>query len=340
MQTNILKIHLNLICLFCFLFSFSRVALAQGIIDDLNTQGFVGDSAEVFSETIQIISRSGKVFILSNANQLLNKGDFITMALKNNGGAVARAVVGKVSEGKAGIKILKVYSITNWGFLKKNLDVDIIRGDDSYLFKPKKKETTQADNPSIDSEEDLFNDTALLEENLNDFYQDNRHIKPDNIISAGYSQFSFTSDVEEGSTDKFVETQWNFAWAYQFSDNIWVEGLYGRTLVNGFPDESYQTQINNFTARLKYTFKAPLYSFVMPYIGFQTYSVSSPAAGQPEDNTTASLERAEREQDVIDKLTTSNIAIGATVLRRLVPGWFLKADLGTDIVSVGFAIEF
>jgi len=27
-------------------------------------------------------------------------------------------------------------------------------------------------------------------------------------------------------------------------------------------------------------------------------------------------------------------------MRRLVPGWFIKADLGTDILQLGFAIEF
>jgi hypothetical protein len=34
------------------------------------------------------------------------------------------------------------------------------------------------------------------------------------------------------------------------------------------------------------------------------------------------------------------LVAGVTILRRLVPGWFIKADLGTDQLNIGFAIEF
>ena len=36
----------------------------------------------------------------------------------------------------------------------------------------------------------------------------------------------------------------------------------------------------------------------------------------------------------------SGLIFGVTLLRRLVPGWFLSIDLGTDSTNVGVAIEF
>lgn len=310
---------------------------AQNVLDDQPADMVLGDVDGLFSETIRIISRSGRIFILSNSNQLLNKGDFITILLKESG-PVARAVVAKTHEESVGIKILKVYSLRRWGLMGKGLDVQIKKGDDSNLFAVKKKKS-ETDTPAtkIEGEEDLFNDKALLDENLGNFYQDNRLIKPDNIVSAGWNRYEFANDL---TGDREAHNQWNFTWAYQFSDNYWFEGLYGRVQVDGLPAAGAQTIINNFTARVKYTFKAPLYSFVMPYVGFQTYSVSSPQAGVQENESDAAKLRAQQEVDLINKLQVSQLVFGATLLRRLVPGWFLKLDVGNDILSVGFAIEF
>lgn len=316
--------------------TFANTALAQNLLDDLNSDISLGDNAVQFSETINIISRSGKIFILTNGNQLLNKGDFITFSIKD-GAPVARAVVAKNHEGQAGIKILKVYSLSRWKSIRKGSVVDILKGDDSKLFVKKSKKKTDEESPKIDSEEDLFNETALVDEDLSDFYKDNRLIKPDSVVSAAYNQLTFTDDF---TGDTIAGNQFNFAWAYQFSDNIWVEGLYGRTQIDGYPDTGNQTIINNFTARLKYTFKAPFYSYVKPYVGFKTVSVSSPDAGVLLGDTAADQLRADAETKTIDDLETTTIAVGATVLKRLVPGWFFKADLGTDIFGIGFAIEF
>jgi hypothetical protein len=45
-------------------------------------------------------------------------------------------------------------------------------------------------------------------------------------------------------------------------------------------------------------------------------------------------------KDTADNLKKSGPVFGITVLRRLVPGWFIKGDLGNDIINLGFAIEF
>lgn len=330
---------LNKLPLFLLLFiigTFTSPVKAQDLLDDAGSDITLGDSANQFSETVNIISRSGKIFILSNSNQLLNKGDFITLSIKD-GGPIARSVVAKTHEGQAGIKMLKVYSLSRWNSLRKGIIVNILKGDDSILFNKKTKEEVVESDTKIDSEEDLFNDKAVLDEDLTSFYKDNRFIKPDNIVTAGYNQLTFTDDF---TGDTIAGNQFNFSWGYQFADNYWAEALYGRTQIDAYPDDGNQTIINNITARLKYTFKAPFYSYVMPYIGFKTVSVSSPDAGVALGQTAADLDRANKEQKTIDELEKTNLVIGVTVLKRLVPGWFLKADLGTDIVSIGFGIEF
>ena len=307
--------------------------MAQDLLSDARGDSNLVLGENSFSETINIISRSGKIFILTNSNQLLSKGDFITLSLKESGPA-ARAVVAKTYNGEAGIKILKVYSLTRWKLLRKGLDVNILKGDDSSLFVEKKKTEDEEDGEAtIDSEEDLYNDKTLEnDEDLDSFYKNKRHIKPDNIVSIAWAQYNFSNDI---TGDKETHNQWTGTWAYQFNDNYWVEGLYGRTFIEDLPAKAAETIINNFTIRVKYTIKAPLYSYIMPYIGYQTFNVSSPTAG-----TQGSDDQKNKEKALIDKLSSSNIALGVTVLRRLVPGWFLKADLGNDIVNIGFGIEF
>jgi hypothetical protein len=313
---------------------------AQDLMDDSSSNDIQFSGKNNFSELIKVISRSGKIFIITNNNQMLNKGDFITFSLKD-GKPIARAVVAKNHNGSTGIKVLKVYSLQRWGLIKNNISIDIIKGDDSFLFVTKKKAQIEDIENTIDSEEDLYNDKAVtMEEDLSGFYKDSRLIKPDNVVSAGWDQYEFTNDIGT-ETETESHNQFNYSWAYQFTDNYWVEGLYGRVLIDNLPAQGTQTLINNFTIRAKYTFRAPLYSYLMPYVGFQMYQVSSPDAGVILDNASAADKAtAEKEVALINRLKQNNIVLGVTILKRLVPGWFLKADLGTDILSLGFAIEF
>ena len=159
---------------------------------------------------------------------------------------VARALVGKTHDSLAGIKILKIYSLKKWSVLRKGLEVGILKGDDSRLFVKEEKKEVEEEG-QIKSEEDLY-DIDVVEET--DFFtKDNRYIRPDNVVGAAWSQYSFENTLLP-ETETEVGTQWAFSWAYQFSDNYWVEGLYGRTLLSNFPAQSTQTLINNFTIRL------------------------------------------------------------------------------------------
>jgi len=332
-DTKLIKFkQILILSIICFVAANTNKSYSQDLIDDISEQMSVGDSRDMFTETIRIIGRSKRVFILTNTNQMLNKGDFITLVM-NERDAVARAVVGKNHNDLVGIKILKVYSLKRWAMIRKDIDIKILKGDDSWLFKKiiEKKEVVD-DGSKINSEEDLYDDTTFIDKDLDMFGKDNRLIKPDNIVSAAFARYTINNEL---SGDTEVYNQYSAGWAYQFSDNFWVEGQYSRILMSNVPASGAQTLINDLTFRLKYTFAAPLYSYFMPYIGYQIHSALSPNAGDVGD---AAL--AEKEEIFVEELNKRQFIAGVTILKRLVPGWFLKADLGIDTFNIGFAIEF
>lgn len=331
---SIRKFIFILITLLCA--SSLNKSYSQDLVEDISSGVELADNSEMFTETIRLIGRSYKVFILTNTNQALFKGDFITLVLGEKN-AVARAVVAKNHNELIGIKILKLYSLKYWKRLRKDSDVKILKGDDSWLFRKeeKKERENEEEVGKIDSEEDLYND-ELVGEDLDSFGKDNRLIKPDNIVSLSYSRFTFINDIANaGEGEEQAYNKLSGQWAYQFADNIWVQGLYGWVQMDGVPADNTQTVIHDFTIRLKYTFQAPLYSYFKPYIGFQILNVDSPNAGDTND---AALKAAE--EKLVANLEKQNIVFGVTILRRLVPGWFLQADIGTDVLSIGFGIEF
>lgn len=317
----------SILCIVLAIAWLPNKSYSQSLVNDISSPIALGDSAEMFTESIRIISRSQKIFILTNTNQMLYKGDFITIVL-NEKEPVARALVGKTYDGSAGIKILKIYSLKNWAILKTGLDVQILKGDDSRLFMKKTVTEVEEKEDKIDSEEDLY--TTDIDDDFDTFQKDNRLIKPDNIVTIGYAQYRFKNTL---TGDTLAETQLNFTWGYQFADNLWFEGLYGRALFSGFPVQGTSTLINNITGRIKYTFKAPFYSYIMPYAGYQVYTVTSPNLGQ--DPATA-----EEEKQIEADLSKRQFIAGVTLLKRLVPGWFLRGDVGNDIMAIGFGIEF
>lgn len=310
----------------------SAPLFGQSLVEDANLSNTPSEVGETFNETIKIISASKKIFILTNNNQQLGIGDFISLALSDK--LAARAVVAKTHQGQVGIKILKIYSLSQWSKLRKNLEVQIVKGDDSYFGK---KPTTEKETPKVSkikSEEDLYSKDVVVEDDADAFEESKtRHIKPDNVVAVNGAFFDAQEIESRGGTVRANEL--GISWAYQFADNYFVEGLYGRALLDNFPGDGAQTLVNHLTARLKYNFKGPLYTFIMPYIGFHSYTVSSPDAGET-NNTVINNE----ELDAVDNLKKSGPVIGVTILRRLVPGWFVKTDLGTDVLNLGFAIEF
>lgn len=306
---------------------------SQSLVEDANVNATQGDSGNVFTETIKVISGSKKIFILTNNNQQLGPGDFISLALDNN--LAARAVVAKVHQGQVGIKILKIYSLSQWGRLRRDGEVQIVKGDDSLFGKPSVAPVEeQSPIAKIKSEEDLYTGDVVVEDDIGVFDENkNRHIKPDNVVAITGAFIEAAAVAPKSGRDR--ATEFGISWAYQFSDNYFAEGLYGRALIDNYPADSTQTLVNHLTARLKYNIKGPLYTFFMPYIGYHSYTVSSPDAGKTNNSTVNAAELS-----AIDDLKKAGPVFGVTILRRLVPGWFIKADIGNDIINAGFAIEF
>ena len=118
------------------------------------------------AKTIVTVSGSKRIFITSFENNGFSPGDFITVIYKNQ--HVFRALVAKTKGERAGVKVVKIYSPKLWNKMKKGLQVQILRGDDSYfinkeLMKKAKKEKEEGEqgilgnNLKIVDDDDLFN---------------------------------------------------------------------------------------------------------------------------------------------------------------------------------------
>lgn len=332
---------MKLIFILCFSIffvgQFAPEAFAQNILDDNLDEDQAIESSDSTStekapnlaiETIKSISSSQKIFIITNENQSFGNGDFISLLLENK--LVARALVAKNTETKlSGIKIIKVYALDLWKQLSTGKEVQVLRGDDSYfsaqkLAEKNSKKKTE-DTSKLKSEEDLYNSTTLadgddptLEENSK------RHIKTDNLLALNVGMIDGVSDT--GAATRY--THLNGSWAYQISDNVWTEFLLGSNTVRDLPALGIDTRMTAYSIRAKYTIAAPFYSYIQPYIGYQIITAQSPGAQTP------------AEFGLVDQLAKSRIVAGASLLRRIVPGWFLRVDFGSDLINGGLQLEF
>lgn len=320
-----------------FLGCFTSKASAQNILDDNLDEDQVLDSTtgtstekapNLANETIKSISSSQKIFIITNENQAFGNGDFISLLLQNK--LVARAIVAKNTEAKlSGIKIVKVYSLDLWKQLSVGKDIQVLRGDDSY-FSPQKiaekaAKKKKEDTNKVKDEEDLYNSTTLAEgDDVSLEENSKRQIKTDNLLAINVGLIDGITDT--GETTRY--THLNGSWAYQISDNIWTEFLLGSNTIRDLPALGIDTRMVAYSVRAKYTISAPFYSYIQPYIGYQVVTAQSPGA------------ESATEFAMVDKLKKSRIVAGASILRRIVPGWFLRVDFGSDLINGGLQLEF
>jgi len=315
------------------IFSINNI-YSQDITEDTNI--LQSESGEVFTEEIKIISASKKIFILTNSNKMLSKGDFVTLAL--NGQPLARALVAKTAKNeRAGIKIMKIISLKTWTLVKQGSKVQLIKGDDSFIRQQGEVKLKETNKNSTEQEikeiEDLYNTELTDDENDLDIKDDKkRNIKTDNIVTVAWGRVT-AREAEDYS--EFTNNQIYGMWAYQFKDNIWAEFVYGNTTISNYPADGASTRINNFIIRFLYSFELPYDSYAMPYLGYQSFYVSSPDAGNNQNVVIAG-----KEEEVINELDTSGVKFGVSFLKRLVPGWFAKAHVGTDGFAIGLAVEF
>ena len=314
---------------------------AQNVLDDIEEEdrietGNTENAPNLVPETIKIIAPSKKIFILTNENRSFSKGDFISLLLGNK--LVCRALVAKTTDTQlSGIKIVKIYNVSLWKELAVGKEVLVLKGDDSYYSNLEKNindPNTIKNTSKVQDEDDLFNSTTLNDDDLSLEETSKRLIKTDNLISAGVGTIAGV-DVD-GSNVRY--THLNASWGYQLSDNIWAELGAGTNIVTDYPSVGIDTRMTNYTGKIKYTFGAPFYSYIMPYVGYQIININSPGAGV--DDGTTLPEDLQQELQLVDDLKKSSIIFGVTVLKRIVPGWFIRVDLGTDILNAGLTLEF
>ncbi len=315
---------------FIFL-SFSLGINAQSVLDDLSGGDDTFNNAPLANEKIQKISISKRIFILSNNERSYDKGDFISLIFNDE--LVCRALAAKTKDNQSGVKIIKIYNLDLWNSLRAGSDVKVLRGDDSYYRKNKKDNVAES---KIDDEDDLFNETTVLEDSLNIDDNKKRVIKTDNLVSLVLGKIEGLDT--DGSPQRY--NQLNAYWAYQVDDNIYVEAGYGQNLINDYPTLGLDAKLTNMVIRGKYTISGPMFSFIQPYVGFQVLGAESPGAGQQDPVDTRSAAELELELQKVEDLKKKSIVFGVTVLKRLVPGWFFRLDLGSDLISGGFSLEF
>jgi hypothetical protein len=324
--------HMKII--FVFLFIYSSNAFSINVVETLqddSTVTFV-NSEDLPIEKIESVSASKRILIISKTDSTINKGDFISLVDLDRPTLISRALVAKVKNGHAGIKMLKIYSLDLWNRLAVNSRVKILKGDDSY-FKKQALEKSDGDTNGVNS--DLYDEARIIEDDLTLDDNKKRIIKTDNVVGVGYGRIQGQNSDGQSAT----YGQFNANWAFQFADNTWIEGVYGRNVINDFPAEGLDTVVNNIIFRLKYTVEAPFFSYIMPYIGYQILNAESPSAGEDDTGLTDPT-ILNNELELLEETEKSRVVFGATVLKRLVPGWFLKVDLGSDLLSLGFALEF
>ena len=287
------------------------------------------------TEKILKISNSRKIFIMSFNNKGFSLGDFITLIHQDQ--HVARAIVAKTKDERVGIKIIKIYSIPLWNQLQKGLEIKVLRGDDSYFVRKKKKNKEKTEDglsqdiAQIVTNDDLFNDKTFLKEDIDSDERKKSFIKTDNLINAS-TGFVNTVDLDGEATR---DTHFSFTWGHQLFPNLWGELAYGFSNLKGFPDKNIVTALHIFTVRMKYTIRAPFYSFINPYLGYQVTAAQAPASDIGKDEKTPEEQKA-----LLSEIQRAGLAAGVTVLIRMVPGWFARIDMGTDIMGIGMTLEF
>jgi len=325
-----------------YIFLLQAQCFSQSVLDEIDVSKSESRLfPDLATEKVQRISFSKRIFIISNTNNSFSTGDFISLISHEE--LVARAVVAKLKNGSAGIKILKIHSLEDWKKLGENSVIQVLKGDDS-IFKSKSErveEIAGSDSSEVQKlleEEDLFNKTTILSDDLTLDENKNRIIKQDNIISLSYGTVQAIGS--DGATERYAQPSGQ--WAYQIDDNIWGELSFGQNLISNFPEENLDTKLTNLTIRLKYTVRAPFYSFIQPYLGYQIIDASSPGAGvaDPTANPQPTDEELAREIQLVENSASNSVIFGVSLLKRLVPGWFIRADLGSDIISAGVALEF
>lgn len=331
---------------FLFFCVFIPLAKSQSIIDELKavSAGDLPLRNQLFSETITTVSSNRRIFIVTNSNNKLLMGDFISFIKDNQ--LVIRALVVKTRDDRSGLKLVKIYNQALLSGLQTGLNVEILRGDDSYfLSQLQREQETLIDTPLTVSERvnqqseikkepsALTADEQMILGKDFSFEKDsleNRKINANHLLyftAGNYKSLSTT-----GEDDSYMH--YRIGWGYQFFNNWWTDFSYGHTVLKKYPEVDIDTALNTVTAKFGYIFQLPVHSFLYAYGGIYNSIASAPGAGEG-----VSDEQAQLEIQRIRDIEGLGFIGGVSFYKRLVPGWTFKLDFDLKNIGAGIMVE-
>lgn len=339
-----------------FFFFFPLYGYGQNIVEDLSQQKDQPTSIkdQLFNEKIITVSSNKRIYVITNEQKKMIRGDFITIL--QNEKPIMRGLVVKTRDDQSGIKIVKVYAQDDWLALAKNNSIDILRGDDSYYWKQLKEEKaalTQTTNSSTNSSNTLpsstetQNDLAFLNDSTSvgeiSENDSDKKIKSNNML-----HFAIGQEKSIGiNSDSASYLHYQVGWTRQLLANWWAQLGYGYSIMKKFPAPDIDSGLNVFSFSIGYLFELPLYSFLLPYIGMEKPYVVSPGAGallcnsaSTTCNHTVDAKRAQNELDLVADAQKISPLFGITFYKRLVPGWTMRASVDNRLIGLGLDMEY
>jgi len=287
------------------------------------------EKMELPEESLIRHNKDKSLLIISKNSQSFSEGDYITLIYEKE--KLARGLVAKFRENHAAIKITQIHNASKLEKFTLNEKIQIFKGDESLLENKKPDPEEQAMVSRISKEEDLYSLSLLDSPEEDSSKSKKRHVVSDNLLAVGYG---FFPGINSSYARQYYGHLQAF-FAHQMSDNLWINGGYGRGLVRDFPVESIDTEVHNFTLKIHYTFPFPFNIYLLPYGGGQYLTASSPGAGETLANNDPS-----EELNLVSKMGGFRFATGVLLIRRFVPGWFWTANIGLDSLSMKLALEF
>ncbi len=303
---------------------------SQNIIEDLQDNGPTDPSQSnnyaQFNEEVLLKSKNRRILIITNKNQSLKQGDFISLYV--NSEKIARALVAKDRNNKVAIKIINTFSDKFDRLTRRGDELEIIRGDDSSFS------ATEEDINADLGENDLFSIDLI---DKKEEKENAKKLNERNLVTLGIGLYQGIDSQEESK----AYVHGILSYAIKAFGPVWFEGVYGYSNLQRFPRQDTSAHLHGLGVRLKLNINLPAYMFLMPYAGIHFAYVSStdtidPGASAPQ----AEINAYNREVDLINIASQFRPTAGLTLHKRFVPGWFITLSGGLDVSYAGVTIGF
>lgn len=332
----------QLLAHFLLVLLISPSSYAQSVIDELRavSKGDLPTKNQLFSETITTISTNKRIFIVTNSNNKLLMGDFVSLVKDNQ--LILRALVVKTRDDRSGLKLVKIYDQSLWKSLTTGQDTQMLRGDDSYFLAQIQKEqesildqnkNSENSNVASNASEALSAEEQLIlgaDIKLESTVDKNRKINANHLLY--FTVGNYRSLSTNGDADTYMH--YRVGWGFQVFNNWFSDISYGYTILKKYPEVDIDTALNTVTFKFGYIFQLPIHSFLYAYAGIYNSIANAPGAGEGVSDAQAELE-IQRIRDI----EGLGYLGGISFYKRLVPGWTFKLDVDLKSVGAGIMVE-